>query len=96
MALFESDGQLQKSSIITYRGHSASVQTVAWSPDSRYVASAAENVQLWNGLTGKHIFTYTKHATSITSQVQAVAWSPNGRYIASGGMEGTVQVWNAR
>jgi len=25
-----------------------------------------------------------------------VAWSPNGRYIASGGMEGTVQVWNAR
>jgi serine/threonine protein kinase len=95
-ALFESDGQLQKSSIITYRGHSASVQTVAWSPDSRYVASAAENVQLWNGLTGKHIFTYTKHATSITTQVQAVAWSPNGRYIASGGMEGTVQVWNAR
>jgi ribosomal protein L40E/tRNA A-37 threonylcarbamoyl transferase component Bud32 len=95
VALFESDGQLQKSSIITYRGHSASVQTVAWSPDSRYVASAADNVQLWNGLTGKHIFTYTKHATSITSAVQADAWSPNGKYIASGGMEGTVQVWNA-
>lgn len=95
VALFESDGQLQKSSIITYRGHSASVQTVAWSPDSRYVASAADNVRLWNGLTGKHIFTYTKHATSITSAVQAVAWSPNGKYIASGGMEGTVQVWNA-
>ena len=34
---------------------------------------------------------YTHH----TFAVQSVAWSPNGRYIASGGIEGTVQVWNA-
>jgi WD40 repeat protein len=31
-----------------------------------------------------------------SNPLQSVAWSPNGRYIASGGMEGTVQVWNAR
>ena len=49
-----------------------------------------------DGLTGKHIFTYTGHSISVALEVQAVAWSPNGRYIASGGMEGTVQVWNAR
>ncbi len=72
------------------------MQAVAWSPDSRTIASAADNVQLWNGLTGKHIFTYTGHAISVALEVQTVAWSPNGRYIASGGMEGTVQVWNAR
>jgi eukaryotic-like serine/threonine-protein kinase len=96
VALFKSNGQRQKHSIITYDGHSASVQAVAWSPDSRNIASAGDNVQIWNGLTGKHIFTYTKHATSTAQGVQAVAWSPNGRYIASGGLEGTVQVWNAR
>jgi WD40 repeat protein len=96
VALFESNGQRQKHSIITYYGHSASVQAVAWSPDSSHIASAGDNVQIWNGLTGKHIFTYTKHATSTAQGVQAVAWSPNGRYIASGGLEGTVQVWNAR
>jgi WD40 repeat protein len=94
VALFESVGQRQK--IITCRGHTRAVQAVAWSPDSRTIASAADNVQLWNGLTGEHIFTYTGHAISIALEVQAVAWSPNGRYIASGGMEGTVQVWNAR
>lgn len=96
VALFESDEQLQNSSFITYRGHNSAVQAVAWSPDGKRIASAANNVHLWNGLTGKHIYTYTKHTTSITLEVQAVAWSPNGRYIASGGMEGTVQVWNAR
>ncbi|HEV7237589.1 MAG TPA: WD40 repeat domain-containing protein, partial [Ktedonobacteraceae bacterium] len=81
--------------LFSYHGHSMAVQDVAWSPNGSTIASAADNVQLWNSLTGKHIYTYTKHATSITHEVQAVAWSPNGRYIASGGMEGTVQVWNA-
>ena len=80
---------------MTYRGHTAAVQTVAWSPDSRTLASAGENVQLWNGLTGRHIFTYTGHEISAVKQVVGLAWSPNGRYIASGGSEGTVQVWNA-
>ena len=96
VVLFERNDQLQKSSVITYRGHSASVQAVTWSPDSSTIASTADNVQLWSSLTGEHIFTYTKHSTSIVQLVQAVAWSPNDRYIASGGMEGTVQVWNAR
>ncbi len=96
VALFESAGQHQKSPIITYRGHTASVQAVAWSPNSSNIASAGDNVHIWNGLTGEHIFTYTKHTTTYSREVQAVAWSPNGRYLASGGMEGTVQVWNAR
>ena len=95
VTLFENDGQQQSSAIPTYRGHTAAVQTVAWSPDSRTLASAGENVQLWNALTGKHIFTYTGNDISAVKQVIGLAWSPNGRYIASGGMEGTVQVWNA-
>jgi WD40 repeat protein len=95
VTLFENDGQQQSSAIITYRGHRAAVQAVAWSPDSRTLASAAENVQLWNALTGRHIFTYTGHEISAVKQVVGLAWSPNGRYIASGGMEGTVQVWHA-
>jgi len=68
---------------------------VAWSPDRTTIASAGGDVQLWNSFSGKHIFTYTKHATANTSEVLAVAWSPNGKYIASGGMEGTAQIWHA-
>ena len=95
VTLFENEGQQQSSAIITYRGHRAAVQAVAWSSDSHTLASAAENVQLWNALSGRHIFTYTGHEITAVKQVVGLAWSPNGRYIASGGMEGTVQVWHA-
>jgi hypothetical protein len=63
----------------------------------RYIASVSHDIQIFDNFSGKPIYTYTKHSGgSAGSAVQAVAWSPNGRYIASGGMEGTVQVWNAR
>jgi WD40 repeat protein len=98
VSLFESAAQdrRQHHSIIMYRGHSRAIQDIAWSPNGREIASAADNVQLWNALTGQHIYTYTKHAIHIALEVQAVQWSPNGRYMASGGIEGTVQVWNAK
>jgi WD40 repeat protein len=88
---FTNAGQQLTGSLITYNGHSTAVQTVVWSPDSRKVASAGDTVQLWYALTGDHIFTYTAHA----GQIVGLAWSPNGRYIASGGMDHTVQIWNA-
>ena len=94
VALFESNGQQQQNPL-TYNqqgGYQHSpVEAVIWSPDSRYVASISHDVQIWNSFTGEQIFMYTHH----TFAVQSVAWSPNGRYIASGGIEGTVQVWNA-
>jgi hypothetical protein len=93
VALFEGDGQHP---VVTYNQQIGVVQTVTWSPDSRYLASVSQDVEIWNSFTGKHIYTYTGHKSSIATAVQAVAWSPNGRYIASGGIEGTVQVWNAR
>jgi WD40 repeat protein len=74
---------------------SNAVQALAWSRDSRYIASVSHDIQIFDSFSGKPIYTYTKH-TGLGQAVQAVAWSPNGRFIASGGMEGSVQVWNAR
>lgn len=96
VSLFNGTGQGKKPSTIIYKGHKRAIQDISWSPDSRTIASAADNAQLWNGLTGAHIFTYTGHASNANLEVQAAAWSPNGRYIASGGYEGSVQVWNGR
>ena len=39
-----------------------------------------------------HEFTYKRH----TEAVKAVQWSPDGTYIASAGVDGSVQVWDAR
>jgi Tol biopolymer transport system component len=105
IALFEDKGQ-QQPSVVTYEqiGHNTQgnsdyqnnpVEAVVWSPDNIYVASISHDAQIHNSLTGEHIFTYTKHASLSSETVQSIAWSPNGRYIATGGIEGTVQVWNA-
>jgi len=46
--------------IFTYRGHSREVNTVAWSPDGRRIASCSndQTVQVWDATDGSHIFTY--------------------------------------
>ena len=89
VALFDSNGLKQNSSVVTYDQpyykqnnqsyQNEAVQAVAWNPDSGYLASVAHDIQIWNSLTGEHIFTYTKHNNSLA---EACAWSPNGRYIA--------------
>ncbi len=107
VTLFEGNRQQPQPTVVSYsqsnsldnhgfKFPSNAVQAVAWSTDSRYLASVAHDVQIFDSFTGKRIHSYTKHNAGTGTAVQAVAWSPNGRYIASGGMEGTVQVWNAR
>ena len=108
VTFFQGNGQQPQPTVVSYsqsnsldnhgfKFTSNAVQAVAWSTDSRYVASVAHDVQIFDSFTGnKPIYTYTKHNAGTGMAVQAVAWSPNGRYIASGSMEGTVQVWNAR
>jgi serine/threonine protein kinase len=76
-----------------YRGHTARVNAIAWSPDGTYIASASEDktVQVWNILTGDQIFTYCGHSDAVNS----VTWSPDGTRIASASSDSTVQVWDA-
>jgi WD40 repeat protein len=106
VTLFEGNWQKSDVKVISYpqsnslnnqgfKFPSNAVQAVAWSPDSRYITSVSHDVQIHDSSSGKLIYTYTKHS-GLGQAVQSVAWSPNGRYIASGGMEGSVQVWNAR
>ena len=73
-----------------YRGHNDSVKSLAWSPDSKYIASGSDDktVQIWEAVSGKIITTYGGH----TRWVRTVAWSYDGQYIASASDE-TVHVW---
>src|SRR6266496_1632915 len=76
-----------------YRGHTSNVESVAWSPDSKYIASASydSTVQVWEALTARPVQTYKGH----TDYANSAAWSPDGKYIASASEDRTVQVWEA-
>ncbi len=90
---------LQETTITTYRGHSAPVNAVAWSPSDRqeaahyrsHLASGSEDgtVQIWDAMTRRKISTYRGHSGGVS----AIAWSPDGKWLASAGIDCTVQVW---
>jgi WD40 repeat protein len=77
--------------VAIYRGHAASVNALAWSPDGQRIASASFDgtVHLWRALDGKEAFVYRGHEDSVLT----VAWSPDGQHLASAGRDDLVHVW---
>jgi WD40 repeat protein len=71
----------------------APVRAVAFSPDSRRVATAEgdHTARLWDADTGKLLHTLTGH----TDMVLGVAFSPDGHRLASGSSDKSVRLWDA-
>jgi WD40 repeat protein len=75
-------------------GHTAPVNSVAFSSDKRMLASAADNtIRLWDVRTHKQVgATLTGH----TSVVSSLAFDPDGRMLASAGDDGRIRLWDLR
>jgi WD40 repeat protein len=78
-------------SVQTLTGHTASVTSVAFSPDASRIITGSQDqaAKLWDAQTGKEILTLSRHSEDVTS----VTFSPDGRQILTGSRDGTAVIW---
>ena len=77
--------------LATFQGHSAEVNTLAFSPDGRTIVSGSrdETLKLWSVSGGECLKTFSHDFA-----VESAAFSPDGRTVLSAS-DITLQLWGA-
>lgn len=80
-------------SILTCIGHTNNIESIAWSPTAKQIASVSsdETLRVWDAITGNPLLVCKGH----THIVGSIAWIPNGKLLASASYDNTVRIWDA-
>lgn len=83
-------GTAQRPKLVVQTGHTGSINSVAFSPDGKLVAtgSADSTVKLWDVETGIQVASLPSHFDSV------VTFAPNGQLLATGDSEGLIKLWS--
>lgn len=86
--------QKEQQKPVDLNGHTAPVNSVAFSPDGKRVVTASvdKTVKVWDATMGKEIVTLEGHSKS----VESVCFSPNGKRIISTSREVPAKIWDAK
>ena len=75
------------------KGHTGSVNSVAYSPDSQRIVTGSGDytAKVWDSKTGTELLTLKGH----TGPVMSVAYSPDSQRLVTGSDDKTAKVWDA-
>jgi len=92
LSVLSTYAQLKQTCVLT--GHSNRVNTIAISPDNKYVASGSNDktIRIWNVLTKQKITALSGFANNIGG----VAFSPDGKWLVGSSWDFQVKVWDAK
>ncbi|MCL4177893.1 MAG: protein kinase [Verrucomicrobia bacterium] len=66
--------------LLTLKGHTAGVGSVAFSPDGKRLASTSSEVKVWDATSGHEVFTLP----GLTNGFSKVVYSPDGKRLSAG------------
>ncbi len=74
------------------QGHNNSVNTIAFSPDGKYLISGSSDktVRIWSVELQKEVITLKGHILKVNS----VAFSPEGVHFVSASDDRSIKLWN--
>lgn len=76
--------------VLSLQGSDAA-NSVAWSPDSRFIAAGSQDgrMRIWKSSSGMQLLELPAHIGPILK----VAWSPDGSRLLSASQDGTAKIW---
>ncbi|TFK70163.1 WD40 repeat-like protein, partial [Pluteus cervinus] len=90
--IMNEDWKSSKGHTMILENHQQNVQSVAFSPDGKYVVSGSwdKTVRIWEVETGQQ---KGPSLQGHEQHVSSVAFSPDGRYMVSGSWDRTIKIW---
>ena len=74
----------------TQKSHTA----MAFSPDSTRIASAGDELRIYDAQTGQSLLSLDGSGSERTEIMTAIAFSPDGTFLASGTQSGAIKLWD--